>query len=107
MKNLFHHIKYQVEINSNKNIISIIIHNLIDNAVKNTPNGSIDIFVEKIQKGTIIIIRDSGNGMTIEQMKYYNEITQNNDGGKLILQKYGLGLHLVVQLLTMINGDIY
>lgn len=104
--NINHHIKYQVEINSNKNIISIVIHNIIDNAVKNTLNGSIDIFVEKTQKGTIIIIRDSGNGMTIEQMKYYNEIIQNNDRAKLILQKYGLGLHLVVQLLTMINGEI-
>lgn len=100
------HFKRDVQVNSNKNVISIIIHNLIDNAVKNTRDGFIDVFVEKTHDSKIVIIKDSGNGMTKEQVKYYNELQKNNVEDKLILQKYGLGLHLVLQLLMMIDGEL-
>ena len=100
------HFKRNIMISSNKNVINIIIHNLIDNAVKNTKDGFIDVFVEQTKDGKIIIIKDSGNGMTDEQIKYYNELLKNNLEDKLILQKYGLGLHLVLQLLMMIDGEL-
>ena len=101
------HSNREIKIECNKNIISIIIHNLLDNAVKNTPNGSIEIYVNKVAKDKLIIIKDTGNGMTNQQMKYYNEIPKNNENSKLILQKYGLGLHLVIQLLSIIDGELH
>lgn len=89
-----------------KNILSAIIHNLIDNSVKYTRNGSITI--ENISEGENItlLITDTGIGMDENKIEYYTRLQDNIENEKLLLQKYGMGLHLVLQLLQMIQGKI-
>ncbi|MEJ5049319.1 two-component regulator propeller domain-containing protein [Chryseobacterium culicis] len=90
----------------NQNVVAVIIHNLIDNAIKNTTNGVIEI--STIEDDTIFFleVRDTGKGMSKEQMTYYEKLQDNIENEKLVLQKYSLGLHLILQLLMMINGKI-
>ncbi|WP_089756803.1 sensor histidine kinase [Chryseobacterium soldanellicola] len=89
-----------------KNILSAIIHNLIDNSVKFTNNGIITI--ESITEGEKItlLIKDTGIGMDENKIEYYTRLQDNIENEKLLLQKYGMGLHLVLQLLQMIGGKI-
>ncbi|MDR4950973.1 two-component regulator propeller domain-containing protein [Chryseobacterium sp. ES2] len=90
----------------NQNVVAVIIHNLIDNAIKNTTNGVIEL--STIEDDTIFFleVRDTGKGMSKEQMTYYEKLQDNIENEKLVLQKYSLGLHLILQLLMMINGKI-
>ncbi|WP_114822639.1 two-component regulator propeller domain-containing protein [Chryseobacterium sp. KLBC 52] len=90
----------------NQNVIAVIIHNLIDNAIKNTTDGSIEISTSEDSRTFFLEVKDTGKGMSREQMTYYEKLQDNIENEKLVLQKYSLGLHLILQLLMMINGKI-
>jgi signal transduction histidine kinase len=89
-----------------KNILSAIIHNLIDNSVKYTQNGSITIENNTKGENITLLITDTGIGMDEKKIEYYTRLQDNIENEKLLLQKYGMGLHLVLQLLQMIQGKI-
>lgn len=91
---------------NNQNVIAVIIHNLIDNAVKNTTNGIIELSTLEDKNTFFLEVKDTGKGMSKEQMTYYEKLQDNIENEKLVLQKYSLGLHLILQLLMMINGKI-
>ncbi|QWT86478.1 hypothetical protein KBP46_00950 [Chryseobacterium sp. PCH239] len=90
----------------NQNVVAVIIHNLIDNAIKNTTNGMIELSTIEDESIFFLEVRDTGKGMSKEQMTYYEKLQDNIENEKLVLQKYSLGLHLILQLLMMINGKI-
>jgi sensor histidine kinase regulating citrate/malate metabolism len=54
----------------------------------------------------ILLITDTGIGMDEKKIEYYTKLQDNIENEKLLLQKYGMGLHLVLQLLQMIEGKI-
>ncbi len=61
---------------SDRNILSIIIRNLVDNAIKYTLSGSIRITAERADEHIHIRISDTGPGMTarkIEEILAYTE----------------------------------
>lgn len=89
-----------------KNILSAIIHNLLDNAVKYTRDGTITIDSYSENDMIIVNINDTGNGMDEQKIEYYTRLQENIENEKLLLQKYGMGLHLVLQLLQMIESKI-
>lgn len=92
---------------TNKNIILAIVHNILDNAVKNTENGSIIISAYERENGKIeISFEDSGSGMSTEQIQYYSELFKNMESGNSMFRNYGLGLHMVLQLITKIKAEI-
>ncbi|SDI84576.1 ligand-binding sensor domain-containing protein [Chryseobacterium jejuense] len=103
---IINNVKDPTESNINQNVIAVIIHNLIDNAIKNTTNGIIELSTIEDEHIFFLEVRDTGKGMSQEQMKYYEKLQNNIENEKLVLQKYSLGLHLILQLLMMINGKI-
>ncbi|RNA61592.1 hypothetical protein D1631_06445 [Chryseobacterium nematophagum] len=92
-----------LKINSNRDIIGAILHNLIDNAVKHTVKSEIIISTEISHNYVEIKIADKGTGMSKEQMDYYTDLLQGSDEFK----DYGLGLHMVVQLVKKNNSQIH
>lgn len=90
----------------NIRIISIIIHNLIDNAVKNTNSGTIEIGAKADSNKITYWVKDTGTGMSQDIIDYYTNLYKNRDPEKLILSTYGIGLHLVLELLIILNGNI-
>lgn len=95
-----------IEIKTNKNILAAIIHNLIDNAVKNTKNGEI-LITSIVQNNTIeIAILDTGKGMSESQIKYYSQVFERTETEGFVFKNYGLGLHMVLQLIKKINAKI-
>lgn len=92
--------------NINIRIISIIIHNLLDNAVKNTNSGSIEIGAQSDTEKITYWVKDTGIGMGQDIIDYYTKLFENRDPEKLILSTYGIGLHLVLELLIILKGNI-
>ncbi|BAP32272.1 uncharacterized protein CHSO_3235 [Chryseobacterium sp. StRB126] len=90
----------------NKNIILAIIHNLLDNSLKNTKSGMIIIESNIGQGYTEIKISDTGIGMSDEQIDYYMNLSRNFRSDDLFLKKYGLGLHMVIHFIKKIDARI-
>lgn len=88
-------------IKTNNKVLSIIIHNLIDNAVKNTKNGTIELRSKTTEKQLFLTVKDTGKGMNQDVVEYYLNFSKNPT-----LKNYHQGLHMIIELLTIINGDI-
>ncbi|RNL77380.1 GHKL domain-containing protein [Sinomicrobium pectinilyticum] len=90
----------------NKEFISIIIHNLIDNAIKNTSNGIITIGCMVLDQHIIISVRDSGKGMPPEVLNYYRSYQSNIDD-EMYKKKYkGMGIKIISELLAIMQGTL-
>ncbi|MFA9193351.1 HAMP domain-containing sensor histidine kinase [Flavobacterium sp. FBOR7N2.3] len=100
--------KTPLKLNSDINIriVSIIIHNLLDNAVKNTNSGTIEIGAQTDSDKITYWVKDTGSGMSQDIIDYYTNLFKNRDAEKLILSTYGIGLHLVLELLIILKGNI-
>lgn len=90
----------------NKKVIGIIIHNLLDNAIKNTFEGFIIIETKVIKNNLYLSVEDTGIGMPYEIKEYYLNLLKNYETDKLAIQNYGLGLHMVLELLRLLKGDL-
>ncbi|WP_045500911.1 sensor histidine kinase [Chryseobacterium sp. StRB126] len=97
-----HHLTVKI----NKNILLAVFHNVIDNAVKNTSDGEIIITSTSSEQHIEISITDTGSGMSAEQRTYYSELFRKKGNEHLIFKNYGLGLHMVIQLMMKINGEM-
>ncbi|CAA9200442.1 ligand-binding sensor domain-containing protein [Flavobacterium collinsii] len=93
-----------VFITINKQLLAIIIHNILDNAVKNTNNGIIDIKSFVKNNKIYIVINDTGVGMNNKQLEYYKSIKNSLDYNKK--DKQGYGYYIILELLAILNGKI-
>ncbi|WP_345205003.1 ligand-binding sensor domain-containing protein [Chryseobacterium ginsengisoli] len=95
-----------IKLNFNESIMAAVIHNLLDNAVKNTSGGKIIMNAKTEKNLTTISISDTGTGMSYDLLEYYNNLIKNIQNKPSSFKNNGLGLHLVVQLLKKIGGKI-
>ena len=93
---------------TNRKALREIINNLLDNAVKYTPNnGKVKVEIEQDQEQKIIVkIADTGYGIPLEDQKHiferrYRGIQSNSD-----ISGTGLGLAIVKELADKINIEI-
>lgn len=90
-----------VECDENK--LKQVFLNFIKNAVEAMPEGgSIDISVKKVKEDISILIKDSGIGMSKEQLKKLGEpfFTTKKEGN-------GLGLMVSFKIIENLNGKVY
>ena len=85
-----------------------IFHNLIDNAIKYTNKGYVEIKISNDFDGKLLVeIFDSGIGMTNEYMLHlYEMFRQEEQGYSRTYEGNGLGLALVKRYCEIINADI-
>lgn len=87
-------------------IFDILMHNLIDNAIKNTHNGTIHISSAHDDHGNLIIrIRDTGKGMTVHEADIYNKYLTGKDDDESE-QYTGFGFSTIKEILPLLNIDI-
>ncbi|MGA9291736.1 MAG: PAS domain S-box protein [Ignavibacteriaceae bacterium] len=100
--------KDDIVIKSDERILKNIISNLINNAIKFTNRGSVNIDLEMYQNNFIkIIVRDTGIGINEENKKIiFDAFRQVSEGYSRIFEGTGLGLTIVNKFLKLINGEI-
>lgn len=103
---ILNHISPSLSIETNKNMLSVILHNIIDNAVKNSENSEIEIRSTTSNDKITITINDSGVGMNTEQLEFYNALANSDEYKNFTFKKKGLGLELVIQLIKKLNTEI-
>lgn len=95
-------------IRCNKNLLSVVIHNLIDNAVKFTFNGKIITSAVKLDNEIKITIKDTGVGIHPEQMESIQLFFESEDlkWTPGYNKHNGLGLVIIKEIIKELNGRI-
>ena len=93
---------------ADKDLIQQVIYNLIDNAVKFTPEkGTITVFAENNGEVTRVSIRNSGPGISEEEIARIFERFYKVDKSRSYDTKgVGLGLYIVKTIINMHDGEI-
>ena len=98
-----------VAVKADRDLLQQVIYNLIDNAVKFTPeNGNISLRAENDREKTTVIIRNSGAGVSKEEISRIFERFYKVDKSRSYDTKgVGLGLYIVKTIINMHDGEIY
>ena len=94
---------------SDKNVVKIVLHNLLSNAAKYTPERGMVVFKTKLEKDRLLfIVRDSGWGIPAdEQEKIFSQFYRAENIKTKEAGGIGLGLYMSKLLLKAINGKIW
>ena len=86
-----------------------VILNLIDNSIKYTKEGFVNIGLERNDnlKKIVLVITDTGMGMTEDTKKTLFHKFSRGDGGKVNTGGSGLGLYLAKQIIDAHNGHVW
>lgn len=92
--------QYPLELFTAYKVVAIVLGNLIRNAVLYTNEGSVTMVI----KEKSVVIRDTGIGMTDEQIKkIFQPYYRANQSGKTKRKGYGVGLTIVKRLSNRFN----
>jgi signal transduction histidine kinase len=86
-----------------------IIHNLINNSIKYTPKGSINVFMRDDQKKKRIYIdiTDTGIGMSQETMHtLFQKFSRADNANSVNVSGTGLGLYVAAKMAEQMGGQI-
>jgi signal transduction histidine kinase len=86
-----------------------IIHNLLNNALKYTPKGSIDVLVhdDPKTKKIYVDIHDSGIGMNLEDVtKLFGKFERAQNANSVNITGTGLGLYVARTMALAMQGEI-
>lgn len=84
-----------------------VIGNLIDNALKYTPKGSVTLTLEAGQGTVTVRVADTGAGITAETLPHLFQKFSRADAAKLNLLGTGLGLYLAGVFVAAHGGRIW
>lgn len=90
--------------------VETVLNNLIENAIKYSPEGSkIEIVVEEPKDGFVTCgVRDQGQGIAPEHMdKIFTRFYRVDGGDAQKIYGHGLGLYLAKSLVESMNGHIW
>ena len=97
-----------VKVFADKNMIFTVMRNLLNNAVKFTPeNGEITVGIERNQQFAKIWVKDSGIGMPVSKKEVVFELANGQTKGTRGETGKGLGLFFCKEFVNINNGDIY
>lgn len=84
-----------------------ILHNLIDNAIKYTPQGSVTVNVAGDEKTVRITVSDTGIGIKEDELPHlFQKFSRIDNSDTREIGGAGLGLYLVKQLTKKMNGQV-
>ncbi|MCG7902630.1 hypothetical protein A3195_12200 [Candidatus Thiodiazotropha endoloripes] len=95
----------QIELNGNREMIAIMLSNLVTNAMKFTPSGNkISVSIKTHYKGVKLAVEDSGPGIPDDKKKWVferlNRLPGETESGS------GLGLSIVKEICELHQGNI-
>jgi len=98
-------------VKSDREIITKIANQLLDNAVKFTDDGSIEFNCDLVQESTrtilVIEIKDTGKGIPLDELDWLTQgFSQHEQGSKRSHGGLGIGLALCKSWSSALNGNI-
>jgi len=96
----------EIEIDANK--IENALLNVVDNALKYTSKGSVEVFLKEKSESVLVEIKDTGEGMEREEIeKLFATFSRGDAGKRYWIQGSGLGLYIARQFVEMHGGKIW
>jgi signal transduction histidine kinase len=97
-----------ISVSADREKLKAALYNIVDNALKYTEKGGVDIKVETTGESIKIIIADTGIGLPPEKIKNMFEIQfDRTEKAKKMATGFGVGLYLSGQIIKMHNGKIW
>ncbi len=99
-----------VFVNADRDKITQVISNLIDNAFKYTKKGGIKVtlYIDKTNKMATVTVQDTGLGIRKEEIQnLFSSFTRGKAGIKTWSKGVGLGLYIAKQLIEAHGGRIW
>lgn len=95
-------------IHGNKTYITRMIANFIKNAIEyNKENGAVDLLVHMQEDTVLLVIKDTGSGMTLDEQKHIFERFYRSDSARTTSQSgSGLGLSIARTIIDAHGGTI-
>jgi signal transduction histidine kinase len=87
---------------SDKNILAVVLRNIIDNAIKYTRSGRVGVGTEKRDGQILVSITDTGSGMTPEKIA---EILSYSENGPVLVTT-SFGYRFITQLTRKLGGEL-
>jgi signal transduction histidine kinase len=85
---------------TDRNILILVLRNLVDNANKNTENGSIRMEASDIPNGFKIQVSDTGKGLNAFQIENFLNKDKAVKNGRM-------GSVIILEMLSTINGELF
>ena len=97
------------DISANESHLTNVFINIIENAIKYSPEAPIiDIYTENIKNRILIRIKDKGQGMSKQAAKYiFDKFYREHTGDLHNIKGHGLGLAYVKSIVEYHQGSIY
>lgn len=96
-----------VIIKNNAQLVSIILHNLIDNANKATNGGTISVTYQDFREELHLIVNDTGPGMEGTVSEWINSEAKQLPANENAAQNFGMGLLIVKEISTLIRARLH
>ncbi len=94
-------------VNSDPALIGQVMRNLVSNAIKYTPRGSVELRCEHVGNAVRIEVRDSGVGIPPDQLRLvFDEFYQVGVSPNSSREGYGLGLSIVQRIAKLLDLEI-
>ncbi len=94
-------------VRSNPELLSVVIHNLIDNASKYARNGQLRIFSNITDHTVHLVIADSGKGIDEEIREWFNNPDSAHADSYGNASPKGFGLVIVKEVARLINLSVF
>lgn len=97
-----------IKVTADKDLIGQVVQNLMDNAVKFTPeNGTITILAAQENGRTKVTIRNSGAGIAIDEVsRVFERFYKVDKSRSFDVKGVGLGLYICKTIINMHDGEI-
>lgn len=95
-----------VTVISDEKWLVFVIEQILSNALKYTPSGSISIYREVFPDKTLLVIKDTGIGIASEDLPRIFEKSFTGYNGRIDQKATGLGLYLCKQILNKLSHTI-
>jgi len=94
-------------LHTDSNLLSRLLGNLIDNAIKFSPRGTVLVCARRCKGGHLLQVRDNGRGMAdLAQGDAFDDIYPIGSGERAANAGYGLGLSIVSALARLLGSKL-
>jgi signal transduction histidine kinase len=81
--------------------------NFIDNSIKYTPAGSVDVFVQREGDEVVFSVKDTGKGIEKDELeRLFNKFSRVGGASRFHTEGSGLGLYVAKQIIKEHHGEV-